>query len=178
MTLKKAQAGQKWHSLESSATEDLNPLSAATAISTNTPLKSTITDKPPAYPTSSKNGPKNWDTLITTAPAKPSSTSLSPSNPQSQSTTSTTPSSKETEPEADDSTVLDEADLDDDASGDPANAFFRKLYKGADPDTRRAMTKSFQESNGTTLSTNWGDIGKETTKTVPPEGMVAREWDK
>lgn len=29
---------------------------------------------------------------------------------------------------------------------------------------RRAMNKSYQESNGTVLSTSWADIGKKTTE--------------
>ena len=36
----------------------------------------------------------------------------------------------------------------------------------ADDDTRRAMNKSFQESGGTVLSTDWKDVG---SKTVAPE---------
>ena len=35
---------------------------------------------------------------------------------------------------------------------------------GADEDTRRAMNKSFQESNGTVLSTNWKEIGSKKTE--------------
>jgi suppressor of G2 allele of SKP1 len=66
---------------------------------------------------------------------------------------------------------------DDDDDGDPMEGFFKKLYKDADPDTRRAMMKSYQESNGTALSTNWADVKKGPVETVPPEGLVAKKWD-
>ena len=56
------------------------------------------------------------------------------------------------------------------------NDFFKKLYANADPDTKRAMMKSYQESNGTALSTNWEEVRKETVKTQPPEGVEAKKW--
>jgi suppressor of G2 allele of SKP1 len=39
--------------------------------------------------------------------------------------------------------------------------FFKGLYKDADEDMRRAMMKSYIESKGTALSTNWTDVGKK-----------------
>jgi len=60
--------------------------------------------------------------------------------------------------------------------GDPLQGFFKKLYKDASPDTRRAMMKSYIESNGTALSTNWDEVGKKPVETTPPDGMQAKKW--
>jgi suppressor of G2 allele of SKP1 len=65
---------------------------------------------------------------------------------------------------------------DDEVEGDEVGAFFKNLYKGADDETRRAMMKSYQESNGTVLSTNWSEIGKKKVEISPPDGMVAKKW--
>lgn len=86
----------------------------------------------PAYPTSSKSGPKNWDNL--------------------------------------------DVD-DDDEKDDNVDDFFKKLYKDADPDTRRAMMKSYTESNGTSLSTSWNEASIKTYKTEAPNGAEAKSWD-
>lgn len=56
------------------------------------------------------------------------------------------------------------------------DAFFKKLYADADDDTRRAMMKSYQESGGTALSTNWAEVQKSKVETRPPDGMEARKW--
>ena len=56
------------------------------------------------------------------------------------------------------------------------NEFFQRLYADADDDTRRAMLKSYQESGGTTLSTNWDEVGKGKVEVKPPEGSEWKKW--
>lgn len=121
---------EKWSSLEGSQ-----------------PISAMSTAKPPAYPTSSRNGPKDWDALASSA--------LQASRPLGQ------------------DTALDEDEFE---GGDAVNGFFQKMYASADDDTKKAMMKSYQESNGTALSTNWEEVGKAPVKTQPPEGLEAKKW--
>ncbi len=56
-------------------------------------------------------------------------------------------------------------------------ALFRTLYKDADDDTRRAMVKSYQESGGTVLSTNWDEVGRGAVEMRAPEGMEVKKYE-
>ncbi|EPS39796.1 hypothetical protein H072_6255 [Dactylellina haptotyla CBS 200.50] len=157
-TLQKSEAGRKWAALES--TEPVTSSTSSTATTTAPPPKPA--DKPPAYPTSSKSGPKNWDKVV--------------SDLASSSKKSGKDASKD-KPAAEDDDDVDYGDINDDEfSSDPVNGFFKKLYKDADPDTRRAMMKSYVESNGTALSTNWSEVGRGKVETSPPDGMEAKKW--
>ncbi|KAL1304182.1 hypothetical protein AAFC00_000606 [Neodothiora populina] len=162
--LKKKQPGQKWHSLEQSdstasgnavtslSTDKQGSTAQTNSTTTSAGAQSTSTAaKGPAYPTSSRSGPKNWDKLAQELTTKEKSDDAKGDG-------------------------LNDDDLDDGEGGDEVNKFFQKLYAGADPDTRRAMMKSFSESNGTALSTNWEDVKKKKMETTPPDGMEARKW--
>lgn len=67
-----------------------------------------------------------------------------------------------------------EAPVDNEAQVD---AFFKQLYKDADEDTRRAMNKSFAESGGTVLSTNWDEVKQKKIEPSPPSGMEVKTFD-
>ncbi|KAI3392709.1 hypothetical protein diail_5266 [Diaporthe ilicicola] len=95
---------------------------------------STVASEPakaPLYPTSSKFGPKDWDSI------------------------------------AKDEDEEDATDVD---------HFFKQLYKNSTPEQQRAMMKSYTESNGTALSTDWSSVAKGKVETTPPTGMQAKKW--
>jgi suppressor of G2 allele of SKP1 len=56
------------------------------------------------------------------------------------------------------------------------NSFFQEIYANASDDTKRAMMKSFTESGGTTLSTNWDEVGKGKVEVKPPTGSEWKKW--
>ncbi|KAJ5280221.1 hypothetical protein N7478_005593 [Penicillium angulare] len=142
ITLNKQTPGQKWSALEGSV--NATKLADRPAA----PNTSTAPASGPAYPTSSRHGAKDWDKVATSLTAKKSKESKDKKN-------------KDDGDESD-------ASVDSDFGGDAVDGFFKKLYSDADPDTRRAMIKSYVESEGTSLSTNWGEIGTKKTEVYPP----------
>ena len=151
--LVKATPGQKWSALE--ANESISESTKSTEDGAEDPKDDTVkravfTDsKPagPAYPTSAKSGPKDWDKI--------------------------TKDLKTTDSDGKEKSLDDDDDYE---GGDEANHFFKKLFKNASPETQRAMMKSYTESNGTALSTNWDEVQKAPVETLPPDGMEAKKW--
>lgn len=157
----KQQPGQKWPALEGTSTGDVKvtPSVAAPTTTSSVPVP-----PGPAYPTSSKHGTKDWDKLASTLTAKKKAKS-------SKKKTEKSADGEKTEKPADgnDGSDSDAASIDSDyGTGDPVDSFFKKLYADADPDTRRAMMKSYYESEGTALSTNWDEVGKGKVEARPP----------
>jgi hypothetical protein len=154
VNLRKKVPGQKWPALEGSAPlKDVElgvePPAARAAVM-STLAQTGVSLKPesaPSYPTSSKSGPKNWDKLAETLTAKKKSAKKSKGDKKKE---------NDGAGSSDEDGGID-SDYD---TGDAVDGFFKKLYAGADDDTRRAMMKSYVESNGTALSTNWSEVGK------------------
>lgn len=54
-----------------------------------------------------------------------------------------------------------ESELKDYKEDDSSMALFKAIYQDADDDTRRAMSKSYSESGGQVLSTDWAEVKKK-----------------
>ncbi|KAG9193247.1 hypothetical protein G6011_03282 [Alternaria panax] len=75
-----------------------------------------------------------------------------------------------------DKVVVNDLDDKDEIEGDETSHFFKQLYSGATPEQQRAMMKSYQESGGTVLSTDWSNVGNKTVVPEPPQGMEAKKY--
>ncbi|AMD19138.1 HBR237Cp [Eremothecium sinecaudum] len=66
-------------------------------------------------------------------------------------------------------------DEDEGEEQESADKFFQSIYADADPDTKRAMMKSFIESNGTALNTDWAEVSKGRVKPCLPDGTELKD---
>ena len=132
------------------------------------------------------------DTTSSSVPAPAPTTTAPPTSVKENSKPPTTgtattassgpsyPTSSKTGPKNWDKLALEDGEdgkdgLGADGGGD-VDSFFRQIFEKGDPETRRAMQKSFIESNGTSLSTSWEEAKDKTYTPVPPDGTTPKPW--
>lgn len=64
-----------------------------------------------------------------------------------------------------------------DTANQSIDELLKDIYLKGDEETRRAISKSFQESNGTVLSTNWSEVSKSKVDVKPPDGCEFKNWE-
>ncbi|XP_023154000.1 protein SGT1 homolog isoform X3 [Amphiprion ocellaris] len=72
---------------------------------------------------------------------------------------------------------LNEEEKNENLEGDAAlNSLFKQIYSDGSDEVKRAMNKSFMESGGTVLSTNWKDVGKRKVEMSPPDDVEFKKY--
>lgn len=65
-------------------------------------------------------------------------------------------------------------------AGDETNTdiskFFQKIYSDGSDEVKKAMIKSFYESRGTVLTTNWNEASSQEVNIQPPDGLEWKKW--
>ncbi|USP73006.1 uncharacterized protein yc1106_00280 [Curvularia clavata] len=118
-----------------------------------------------------------WHSLERAQDAAPASTPNAPSTVAPvKETAPSYPTSSKSGTKNWDKVVVNDLDEKDEIEGDETSHFFKTLYSGATPEQQRAMMKSYQESGGTVLSTDWSNVGNRTVVPEPPEGMEAKKY--
>lgn len=72
---------------------------------------------------------------------------------------------------------LCDRELKDDPADSELNKLFQKIYSEGSDEVKKAMNKSFVESGGTVLSTNWKEVGRDKVEIQPPDGMEWKKWE-
>jgi len=95
---------------------------------------------------------KQWDSVITSAPSL-------------------------TKPKKNWDKIVEEETKGEKLEGEESlNKVFQDIYSNASDEQKKAMMKSYMESGGTVLSTNWDEVGKGEVKGSPPEGLEMKKW--
>jgi len=58
------------------------------------------------------------------------------------------------------------------------NKVFQDIFSNGSDEQKKAMMKSFMESGGTVLSTNWNEVGSGPVKGSPPPGLEMHNWNE
>ena len=166
--LHKKVPGQKWSTLEGSG----NISQSAATTNGQDEVVAPASSAPataPVYPTSSRSGPKDWDKVAADLGTKKKKKQKNKAKAKGKSNESENEPKEDGEGhESDKEASGSDSGIDSDEGGDAVDGFFKKLYAGADDDTKRAMMKSYQESGGTALSTNWAEVGRGRVEPVAP----------
>ncbi|KAG5506520.1 hypothetical protein JKF63_06023 [Porcisia hertigi] len=122
-----------------------------------------------------KAQPYQWPTLERKAGAEDAAMAQNSSTPNSSLPTTSKDLKYPNSKGKDWSALKLEVEDDTKPEGEAAlNKLFQQIYGDGSDEQRRAMIKSFTESGGTVLSTNWDDVKKKKVEAQPPKGMEAK----
>ena len=99
------------------------------------------------------------------------------SSNQDSSGQSSSNQTKKKEPKNWDKIVKDFEEEEEKTKESSVDELFKKIYEQSDESTRKAMNKSFSESGGTVLSTNWKEVKEKKVEVKPPDGVEFKQYN-